>query len=96
MGAHASYYRTSAGAKIDLVIEFADQQRRVIAIKRAESPKVSRGFYEGCAELKPVARFLVYPGFLSSYSTAGDVTVLSLMAMLDRLGQISRQSSSTP
>lgn len=88
VGADASYYRTNAGAEIDLVITFADQQRWVIEIKLSESPKVSRGFYEVCADLQPAARFLVYSGSLS-YSTAGDVTVLGLVSMLDRLKSLS-------
>ena len=41
----ASFYRTSAGAEIDLVLEFG-LERWAIEIKNSSKPAASRGFYE--------------------------------------------------
>jgi predicted AAA+ superfamily ATPase len=57
----ASYYRTSAGAEIDLVIETAKRETFAIEIKRTLSPKVSTGFKNGCEDIKPDKRYYVIP-----------------------------------
>jgi uncharacterized protein len=51
-GARASFYRTSAGAEIDLVIEFSASKRAAIEIKSSSAPTVSRCFHAGCADIK--------------------------------------------
>lgn len=61
-GAKAFFYRTQAGAEIDLVIELGPRRLAAIEIKSSTAPTVSRGFHAGCADLKPVARWVVYPG----------------------------------
>lgn len=61
-GAKASFYRTQAGAEVDLVIEFSAGRRAAIEIKSSSAPSVSRGFHAGCEELTPFAKLLVYPG----------------------------------
>ena len=56
----ASYYRTSAQAEIDLVLE---GPRRVVAVevKRTTAPKVEKGFRLGCADVGARERFYVVP-----------------------------------
>ena len=56
------FYRTSAGAEIDLVIEHGDGTRWAIEIKRSLSARVSRGFHLACADLKPARAFVVHAG----------------------------------
>ena len=56
------FYRTSAGAEIDLVIEHDDGTRWAIEIKRSLSARVSRGFHLACADLKPARAFVVHAG----------------------------------
>ena len=56
------FYRTSAGAEIDLVIEHNDGTRWAIEIKRSLSARVSRGFHLACADLKPTRAFAVHAG----------------------------------
>ena len=49
--AQAWFYRTIAGAEIDLVLEVGPRQRWAIEIKRClGGPKPSKGFYPSCAE----------------------------------------------
>ena len=56
------FYRTSAGAEIDLVIEHNDGTRWAIEIKRSLSAKVKRGFRLACADVEPARAFVVHAG----------------------------------
>jgi predicted AAA+ superfamily ATPase len=61
--ARPSFYRTSAGAEIDLVIEFSAKERWAIEVKRSvSSPAPSKGFYNGCEDIKATRQFVLYPG----------------------------------
>jgi uncharacterized protein len=59
---NAFFYRTSAGAEVDLVIEHADQTLWAIEIKRSLSAKVQKGFHQACEDLKPARSFVVHAG----------------------------------
>ncbi len=61
-GTEASFYRSSAGAEIDLIFKLPDQSLWAIEIKRTTSPKVSRGFHIATEELSVKERLLVYAG----------------------------------
>ena len=56
------FYRTSAGAEIDLVLELGDGTLWAIEIKRSLSARVKRGFHLACADIKPTRSFVVYAG----------------------------------
>lgn len=56
------FYRTSAGAEIDLVVEHNDGARWAIEIKRSLSARVGRGFHLACADLEPARAFVVHAG----------------------------------
>jgi predicted AAA+ superfamily ATPase len=58
----AYFYRTSAGAEVDLVLCFRDQTRWVIEIKRGISPNITPGFHNALEDLKPDKSFIVYGG----------------------------------
>ena len=58
----ASFYRTAAGAEIDLVLEHVDGTLWAVEIKRALSAKVGRGFHQACEDLQPRRAFVVYAG----------------------------------
>lgn len=57
----ASYYRTSAQAEIDLVLEGPQQRVLAIEIKRTLTPQVSKGFRLGCADIRATHRYYVIP-----------------------------------
>ena len=61
-GTEASFYRSSAGAEIDLILKLPDQTLWAIEIKRTTSPKVARGFHIATEELDVAERLLVYAG----------------------------------
>lgn len=61
-GAEPSFYRTSGGAEVDLVLTWADGGEWAVEIKRSLAPKVERGFHSAIADLEPERSFVVYPG----------------------------------
>jgi len=83
-GASPWFYRTAAGAEIDLVIEQGTQIRIAIEIKRSLAPKVSKGFYQGCEDIAASHRFVVYPGN-ERFPLSSDITVIPLVHMMETL-----------
>jgi uncharacterized protein len=61
-GTEANFYRTSAGAEIDLVLTLPGGELWAIEIKRSSAPTLEKGFHFACADLQPKERFVVYPG----------------------------------
>ena len=61
-GTEANYYRTSNGNEVDLVLTLPGGKVWAIEIKLSSAPTVERGFHRSCEDLKPAARFVVYPG----------------------------------
>ena len=61
-GTSAHFYRSAAGAEIDLVLTLPGGEVWAIEIKRSSAPKLERGFHFACADLAPARRFVIYPG----------------------------------
>jgi hypothetical protein len=51
----ASFYRSAAGAEIDLVLDLPKRGRWAIEIKRGLATPLAKGFYLACEDLKPIA-----------------------------------------
>jgi predicted AAA+ superfamily ATPase len=83
-GSQANFYRTSAGAEIDLVLTLAGGRRWAIEIKRSVTPKVERGFHLACEDIAPEQRFIVYPGE-EAYPLNDFIQVISLPDLAQRL-----------
>ncbi len=58
----ASFYRTSAGAEIDLLLQLPGGGLWAIEIKRGRAPKLDRGFHNARGDLNPARAFVVYFG----------------------------------
>lgn len=59
----ASFYRTSAGAEIDLILELPGRHGLwAIEIKRSLTAKAEKGFHMACDDINPAKRFVVYAG----------------------------------
>ncbi len=56
------FYRTRAGAEIDLFLVLPDGATWALEIKRSAAPKARRGFHVACEDLNPSRRLVVYPG----------------------------------
>ncbi len=83
-GWSAWYYRTGAGAEIDLVLESGYKDTIAIEIKRAYAPKVSKGFYIGCEDIKATEKIVVYPGN-ESFPLSNEIMVHSVTGIIQRL-----------
>jgi len=80
--ARTSFYRTSAGAEIDLVVELGPKQRWAIEVKRSlGDPAPSKGFYNGCEDIKATRRIVVYPGD-ETFKLNPTTEVMSLPSLL--------------
>ena len=83
-GTEASFYRSSAGAEIDLILKLPDHRLWAIEVKRTTAPKVTRGFHIAADDLAVAERLLVYaedrevPG-------QGGVRAMPLANAMDRL-----------
>jgi hypothetical protein len=59
---HASFYRTAAGAEIDLLLELPGGKRWAIEVKLGTAPKCERGFHHAREDVRPDRSFVVYSG----------------------------------
>lgn len=78
------FYRTSAGAEIDLVLAWPDGSLWAVEFKRSLSPKLERGFHNACEDLQPQRKCVVYPG-QEPYSLAPDIEAVPLSVLCQRL-----------
>jgi predicted AAA+ superfamily ATPase len=80
------FYRTAAGAEIDLVLEWSPQRRWAIEIKRSLSPRLSKGVHQARADLQPERMVVVTPS-LTGYPLADGVEVVGLAELAGQLMQ---------
>ena len=82
------FYRTRAGAEIDLLLHLPDRRLWAIEVKRSAAPRPGRGFVIAASDLEVDERFVVHPGRepfpLSATTTATPLP--NLMAQLAALG----------
>ena len=87
----ASYYRTSAGAEVDLVLEFPGlTEKWAIEIKRGLSAKPNKGFYNAVEDIQPDKTFIVYAGD-ERYPVSEGVEAISVIEMAQMLLEKSRE-----
>lgn len=58
----AFFYRTAAGAEVDLLLEQKDGSLWAIEVKRSGSGRLTKGFYHAIQDLKPARAMVVYAG----------------------------------
>ena len=61
-GSTPLFYRTSAGAEIDLLLEIPGHRIWAIEIKQGLSARPEKSSYTACEDLKPARRFVVNAG----------------------------------
>jgi len=74
------FYRTSAGAEIDLVLEMPGGKLWAVEIKRGLAPKLDKGFHHAREDLKPEQSFVVYSGE-ERYPKGEGIEVIGLKEM---------------
>lgn len=83
----ARFYRTAAGAEIDLVVKLPSSEVWAIEIKHGRAPKLSRHFSQTCDDVGATSKYVVYGGD-DEFSVRDGVRVVSLSRLVDRLQQI--------
>jgi hypothetical protein len=85
IGTEAYFYRTAAGAEIDLLLKLPGQRAPwAIEVKRGLAPKMERGFYLACEDVQPERRWVVYGG-AERFPLANAVEAVSLVDLCKEL-----------
>lgn len=84
-GTQAYFYRTSAGAEIDLLLRLPGRRAPwAIEIKRGLAPRIERGFHLACEAVRPERRAVVYGG-AERFPLAEGVEALALVELCTEL-----------
>lgn len=79
-----SFYRTSAGAEIDLILEMPRGEIWTVEIKSGMAPKLEKGFYHSLDDIRPHKSFVVYAGS-DRYPITETTDAISLSGMMKEL-----------
>ncbi|MFZ1985964.1 MAG: DUF4143 domain-containing protein, partial [Desulfatitalea sp.] len=81
----AWFYRTSAGAELDLILGHGEK-RMAVECKASTAPQLTRGFWNVLGDLK-IDRALVVAPVNDAYSIAKQVEVVPLSLAIERIGR---------
>lgn len=76
-----NYYRTATQAEIDLVLRLPNNEIWAVEIKRTAAPKLTRGFYEACKDVKATHKWVVSAS-KDRYPLPHEVEVIGLLDFL--------------
>jgi len=76
----AHFYRTSAGAEIDLLLHDGKNRPVAVEIKYSATPQVTKGFWTALDDLSCKRGYVIYPG-TEAYPIAENVSALPLADM---------------
>lgn len=79
------FYRTSAGAEIDLVLVSPQGQRIAIEVKFSQAPVLTKGFHLSRQDLQTELNYMVYPG-THAVPLGNNTTLVPLTDLLSTLG----------
>lgn len=86
-GTEAYFYRTSAGAEIDLMLKLPGRRAPwAIEIKRGLAPKIEQGFHLACDAVRPGQRRVVYGG-IERFPLAEGAEAVSLVDLCGELSE---------
>jgi predicted AAA+ superfamily ATPase len=88
-GTEAWFFRTAAGAEIDLLLTLPRRRKPwAIEIKRGVVPRLDRGFHLACDAVRPERRLVVYGG-VERFPVAEGVQALPLIELSEELAALS-------
>ena len=76
-GGNPGFFHRNAGVAVNFLSSWANGEHWAIEVKRSTTPKVGRGFHSACEDIKPVKKWVIYPG-TEAYPLAGDIQVMPL------------------
>jgi hypothetical protein len=82
----ASFYRTAAGAEIDLILELPGSKIWAVEIKSGLTPKLVKGFHNALEDIQPDRSFVVYSG-KDRYPVTEETDVIGLYELAEELAK---------
>jgi predicted AAA+ superfamily ATPase len=82
--AESYFYRTAAGAEVDLVIKMPSSEVWAIEIKHGVAPKVGKHYSQTCDDVGAVHKYVLYGGD-DEFAVRNDVKIISLSGLMERL-----------
>lgn len=83
-GAETYYYRTSAGAEIDLLLKMPSSGLCAVEIKHGTAPRIGKHFNRTCEDVGAKQKYVIYGGE-DEFSVGHNVTVISLAKFMKKL-----------
>jgi uncharacterized protein len=84
----ATFYRTAAGAEIDLVLELPSKAGRwAIEIKRGPATRPEKGFYVACDDIAPQRAIVAHSG-TGGYPVSHDVEAMAVCELAQTLAAL--------
>jgi hypothetical protein len=80
------YYRTAAGAEIDLLLKFSHKEIWAIEIKNGTTPKVKSGFHQACDDIGAIKKIVIHGGD-DDFPLAHETNAMSLLSFMKHLTQ---------
>ncbi len=96
LGWELAFWRTATGAEIDLLLLHGSHPIIAVEMKmNTTNPRPGRGFYEGCKELAPREKWVIYPGD-EPLALPNGVLALPLAEAVERFVSIARGGRHQP
>jgi predicted AAA+ superfamily ATPase len=85
--AETYFYRTGAGAEIDLIIKLPSSEIWAVEIKHGVAPKLNKHYSRICEDAGATQKYIIYGGD-DEFPVSGDVTVISLRKLMQKLSSL--------
>jgi len=82
--AETYFYRTAAGAEIDLVIIMPSSETWAVEIKHGVAPKIGKHYSQTCDDVGAAHKYILYGGD-DEFSVGNDVKIISLARLMAKL-----------
>ncbi|WP_260295774.1 ATP-binding protein [Sedimenticola hydrogenitrophicus] len=82
--AETYFYRTAAGAEIDLVIKMPSSEIWAVEIKYGVAPKIGKHYSQTCDDVGAMHKYILYGGE-GEFPVGSDIKVISLAGLMERL-----------
>ncbi len=82
--AETYFYRTAAGAEIDLVIKMPSSEVLAVEIKYGKAPKLNKNFSQTSKDIKASKKYVVYGGE-DEFPIGNNITIISLQKLMHKI-----------
>jgi len=82
--AETYFYRTAAGAEVDLVVKMPSSEVWAIEIKHGVAPKLGKHYSQTCDDVGASHKYILYGGD-DEFPVGNDVKIISLSGLMERL-----------